>query len=171
MQKVATFEKISFSQFENDWMKTFGNDNDSKKIYDAISLPKRATTGSAGYDFFAPVDITIAPKSTILIPTAIRVKIAESWVLLCFPRSSLGFKFRLQLNNTVAIIDSDYYHSDNEGHIFAKLTNDTLDDKTVSIGQGVGFMQGIFMPFGITTDDVADTIRNGGLGSTTVVKL
>ena len=28
-------------------------------------------------------------------------------------------------------------------------------------------MQGIFVPFGITTDDDVDTIRNGGFGSTT----
>ena len=45
-------------------------------------------------------------------------------------RSGLGFKFRLQLNNTVGIIDSDYFYSDNEGHIFAKLTNDTNENKS-----------------------------------------
>ena len=44
------------------------------------------------------------------------------WVLKCYPRSGLGFKYRLQLNNTVGIIDSDYFYSDNEGHIFSKIT-------------------------------------------------
>lgn len=53
----------------------------------------------------------------------------DNWVLQCYPRSGLGFKFRLQLNNTVGIIDSDYYYSDNEGHIFAKITNDTNEGK------------------------------------------
>ena len=43
-----------------------------------------------------------------------RAKMEENWVLQCYPRSGLGFKFRLQLNNTVGIIDSDYYNSDNE---------------------------------------------------------
>ena len=43
----------------------------------------------------------------------------EGWVLKCYPRSGLGFKFRLQLNITVGIIDCDYYNSDNEGLIFA----------------------------------------------------
>ena len=79
----------------------------------------------------------------------------------------LGFKYRLQLNNTVGIIDSDYYYSDNEGHIFAKLTNDTNEGKTVELKAGEGFMQGIFVEYGITLDDDADGIRNGGLGSTT----
>ena len=89
------------------------------------------------------------------------------WVLKCYPRSGLGFKFRLQLNNTVGIIDSDYYYSDNEGHIFSKITNDSKEGKTVEIKAGEGFMQGIFTEYGITLDDDATEIRNGGFGSTT----
>ena len=69
----------------------------------------------------------------------------ENWVLKCYPRSGLGFKYRLQLNNTVGIIDSDYFYSDNEGHIFAKLTNDSNEGKTVELEAGSGFMQGIFV--------------------------
>ena len=130
-------------------------------------LPKRATKGSAGYDFFSPIDITLQPNFTIKIPTGIRCKINDGWVLQCYPRSGLGFKYRLQLNNTVGIIDSDYYYSDNEGHIFAKITNDTNEDKTIEIEAGTGFMQGIFMEYGITMDDEATGIRNGGFGSTT----
>ena len=74
----------------------------------------------------------------------------QDWVLKCYPRSGLGFKFRLQLNNTVGIIDSDYFYSDNEGHIFAKITNDSNEGKTVNIQAGTGFMQGIFVEYGIT---------------------
>ena len=91
----------------------------------------------------------------------------EDWVLQLFPRSGLGFKFRLQLNNTVGIIDSDYYYSDNEGHIFAKVTNDSNEGKTLKVDAGAGFMQGIFLQYGITIDDDAQGIRNGGFGSTT----
>ena len=88
-------------------------------------------------------------------------------MLKIYPRSGLGFKFRLQLNNTVGIIDSDYYYSDNEGHIFMKITNDSNEGKTVSIKQGDGFAQGIFVEYGITVDDEVTEIRNGGFGSTT----
>ena len=126
----------------------------------------RATSGSAGYDFFAPVSLTIAPGETVKIPTGIRVEMEENWVLKCYPRSGLGFKYRLQLNNTVGIIDSDYFESDNEGHIFIKLMNDSRENKTVTVQAGEGFAQGIFLPFGICEDDDAQDIRNGGLGST-----
>jgi len=136
-------------------------------VYDAIRLPKRATAGSAGYDFFAPFDIELKVGETVKVPTGIRVKIDEGWLLSLYPRSGLGFKFRLQLDNTVGIIDSDYYFSDNEGHIFAKLTNDSKEGKTVTIAAGTGFMQGIFTEYGITDDDEADGVRNGGFGSTT----
>ena len=127
----------------------------------------RATAGSAGYDFFAPVEVTLQPGETVKIPTGIRVEMEQDWVLKCYPRSGLGFKYRLQLNNTVGIIDSDYFYSDNEGHIFAKLTNDTNEGKTLVIPAGTGFMQGIFVEYGITVDDAAEGVRNGGFGSTT----
>ncbi|MBQ1235244.1 MAG: deoxyuridine 5'-triphosphate nucleotidohydrolase, partial [Oscillospiraceae bacterium] len=72
-----------------------------------------------------------------------------------------------QLNNTVGIIDSDYYNSSNEGHIMIKLTNDTVDGRTIRIKAGQGFAQGVFLPFGITEDDDANGLRDGGFGSTT----
>ena len=80
----------------------------------------------------------------------------------------MGFKYRLQLNNTVGIFDSDYFYSDNEGHMFAKLTNDSKEGKVLELQAGVGFMQGIFVRYGITVDDNMDEldVRNGGLGST-----
>ena len=87
-------------------------------------------------------------------------------MLAVFPRSGLGFKFRLQLNNTVGIIDSDYYFSDNEGHIFVKITHDSNEGKKVSLKEGDGFAQGIFIPYGVTEDDDVKTTRNGGFGST-----
>lgn len=101
------------------------------------------------------------------MPTGIRVWMEPQYVLQLYPRSGLGFRYRLQLNNTVGIIDSDYYYSDNEGHIFAKLTNDSKEGKTVVIAQGDGFMQGIFLEYGITVDDEVEAVRNGGFGSTT----
>ena len=162
MKRIAQFEKVSLEQFRQGYDGT-----DPEKVYDAIKLPCRATSGSAGYDFFAPQDIRLAAGETVKIATGIRVKIEDGWVLQIYPRSGLGFKYRLQLNNTVGIIDSDYYHSDNEGHIFIKLTNDTNEGKTVEIPVGTGFAQGIFTEYGITYDDNVSEARNGGFGSTT----
>ena len=169
MKRIAKFEKVSYKQFVNDWIDTFGNQSNQiiTEIYNNIKLPKRATEGSAGYDFYAPIDIELAPNTTIKIPTGIRVKMEKGWVLKCYPRSGLGFKYRAQLNNTVGIIDEDYFYSDNEGHIFAKVTNDTNESKLLKVKSGDGFMQGIFVEYGITVDDEADGVRNGGFGSTT----
>ena len=171
MKRIAQFEKVSIDRFLEDWMDSFSSDNkdEVKQIYNKLKLPKRATSGSAGYDFFSPINFTLKPGETIKIPTGIRVRIEDGWVLKCYPRSGLGFKYRIQLNNTVGIIDSDYYGSDNEGHIFCKLTNDSNEEKVAIVPEGTGFMQGIFVEYGITVDDEQDKIRNGGMGSTTEV--
>ena len=144
MNRIARFEKVSKEKFFEGWKDTF--------------------------DFFAPVKITLKPGETVKIPTGVRVWMEQDWVLKCYPRSGLGFKYRLQLNNTVGIIDSDYYYSDNEGQIFAKITNDSNEGKTVEVEAGDGFMQGIFVQYGITLDDDVTEVRNGGFGSTTKKK-
>lgn len=169
MKRIAKFEKVSFEEFEKGFNNSFtpAKEINVKEIYDEIKLPCRATKGSAGYDFFSPIDFKLLPNETITIPTGIRVKIEEGWVLKIYPRSGLGFKFRVQLNNTVGIIDQDYYYSDNEGHIFLKITNRTNMEKVVNVEKGKGFAQGIFVEFGITVDDDVSEIRNGGFGSTT----
>lgn len=168
MEKIAKFEKVSFEQFKNDWKKNFENtDEEIKQIYDDIKLPHRATKQSAGYDFYAPVDIEMKPGEVKLIPSGIRAKIDDGYVLMLYPRSSLGFKFRMQLNNTVGVIDADYYNADNEGHIMCKFTNDTHEDKVLKVDKGAGMVQGIFMSFGITVDDDSNEERTGGIGSTT----
>ena len=141
-------------------------EDDLKKMWEEIALPSRATTGSAGYDFKAPFTFEMRPGETMKIPTGIRVKIDEGWWLGCLPRSGLGFKFRMQFDNTMGVIDSDYYFSDNEGHIFAKITNDSKSQKIVHVEAGNGFMQEIFIPYGITYSDDATGVRNGGMGST-----
>lgn len=180
INNAGKFGKVSFSQFASDFIGgTSLKYNEEHpmpdsiykgllEVYDGIKLPKRATIGSAGYDIFAPVDIYLAPGCTATIATGINAAIEEGWALMCFPRSGLGFKFRMQLDNTVGIIDSDYIFSDNEGHILLKITNDSLEDKTLHVDAGKAFAQAVFIPFGITYDDDADGVRNGGFGSTSI---
>lgn len=168
MEKIAKFMKVKYEQFEADWLKAFPESENVKEIYDGIKLPKRATSGSAGYDFYAPADITLKQGESTLIPTGIRAKIDTGWVLSIFPRSGLGFKHRVQLDNTVGIIDSDYFNSSNEGHIMIKVSCDAHDSgHEVCLNAGDGFAQGIFTQFGITVDDNSDGVRDGGFGSTT----
>ncbi len=172
MKRIAKFHKVSFEQFKAGWLGEFPQttEEELKEIYEDIRLPKRATAGSAGYDFYAPETFSLKSGETIKIPTGIRVEMEDGWVLKCYPRSGLGFKYRLQLDNTVGIIDSDYFYSDNEGHMFAKITSDAKQDKTLTVEKGQGFMQGIFVEYGITVDDEVTAVRNGGFGSTTNTK-
>ena len=75
MKRIAKFQKVSYEQFTEGWIDTFGatNAEEIKTIYDHIKLPKRATSGSAGYDFYAPVTLTMKPGETVKVPTGIRV--------------------------------------------------------------------------------------------------
>lgn len=155
------FEKISEEQFKKDFEGYVVN-------YDNIKLPQRATKGSAGYDFFVPFSFTLAAGNTIKIPTGIRVLLDNDKFLGIVPRSGLGFKYRLQLDNTMGIIDASYAGSDNEGHIFIKVTNDSREGKILELKAGDAFAQGIIFPYFTVDGDTDDNKpeRNGGFGST-----
>ena len=140
-----------------------------------INLPKRGTSGSAGYDFEAAEDIIIPSfmnnpnheqvKPT-MVPTGIKAKMPSHVVLEIHVRSSIGVKKLLMLPNQTGIIDSDYYNNpDNEGHIYIPLIN--LSNHVVKIKKGERIAQGIFLNYLITDDDKVKSIRNGGFGSTT----
>lgn len=160
MNGIARFYHVSPSRFREDWADAFPGAD----IPPLPPLPRRATAGSAGYDFFAPEGFRLEPGETVKLPTGVRARIGDGWVLMLFPRSGLGFKYRLQLNNTVGVVDADYFGARNEGHIFVKLTN--AGDRPVEVARGEAFAQGVFLPFGITEDDDAAGERTGGFGST-----
>lgn len=169
MQEVARFEKVSLEEYieANKRIERERGDWVYRMEWEDIKQPTRATSGSAGYDFYAPYSFDIPFDSDTYnepphILTGIRCKIEPGWFLMCCPKSGLGFKYGMRLSNTIGIIDSDYYFSDNEGHIQAKFSA----HKPFSVNAGQKFMQGIFIPYGITCDDHANAVRNGGFGST-----
>lgn len=184
---MIKFEKVSFEEFkkafENEVAHEFTGyqcvtEEELKKYYDEIKLPERSTSGSAGYDFFAPFNFNFRPqyqcKMSILceeyqflFPTGIRfVTDRDDIVLICVPKSGLGCKYGMRLKNTVGVIDSDYFKSDNEGHIKVKMSLDSTFNYCVD--RGKAFMQGVIVPFIKTDDDCVDSKRNGGFGSTGV---
>ncbi len=179
---MTKFEKVSEWQFNESRTVTkytedkitprvFGTpspliDQSTIESYDDIILPKRATKHSAGYDFFSPISFTLRPGDTIRFSTGIRVLMPPDMFLAIFPRSGLGFKYRLQLDNTVGIIDADYANAANEGNIAIKITNDARDGSVLQIEKGQAIAQGILLRYDITDDDDATAERVGGLGST-----
>lgn len=169
--RIAEFYKVSFNQFKKDFESIYPNTSLSeekiKEIYEGIKLPSRATTASAGYDFYLPFEINLEVGDEIMIPTGIRAQFREDYALFIMPKSGLGTKSRLIMYNTAALIDADYFYSDNEGHIMIKLLYDLRNNnKTLSLPAGKSFVQGVFLPFGITQSDNATGRRNGGFGST-----
>lgn len=168
MKCVAHFEKVPYEQFMQDSKKfsSLMHPDCLKKVWATLPLPKRSTSGSAGYDFVIPFDCILEPGESAVFPTGIRAEIEDGWVLMLYPRSSLGFKYRMQLDNTTGVIDSDYYHAENYGHIMAKITNDSRNGLILKLSAGDRFMQGVFFPYGITIDDDTDETRFGGIGST-----
>lgn len=156
LPKIARFCHVSQKQFESDGGKGQAN---------AVRLPQRMTSGSAGHDFFLPAPLMLEVNESAVVATGTRCKIAEGWVLMIMPKSGLGFKFGLRLANTVGVIDSDYFGAANEGHILIKLTN--AGKARIELSAGAAFAQGIFLPFGTVEDDDTDDIRHGGIGSTT----
>lgn len=189
--EIAKFEKVSLET----WLKTFEDaakeggklskeEYDSfTKMYDEIKLPERATSGSAGYDIFLPLDIPpVFPGYSLPVPTGLKCKIAPGWVMLIAPKSGLGMRYKMRLDNTIGVIDSDYYNCEsNEGHIIVSFSNE-LPPVTVTnpitqkpeipkelilqIPRGKAFVQALFVPFGIVEGDNNKGIRMGGFGST-----
>ena len=158
--KVARFGHVSAAQ----WAEAMGEKAAEAIALEEIPLPRRATAGSAGYDFFAPAETLIPAGGSALIPTGIRAEMEKGWVLILFPRSSLGFRTGIRLSNTAGIIDSDYAYARNEGHIMVKMRNPS--ETPVVIGRGERFCQGIFLPYGTAEEDEEFTERQGGFGST-----
>lgn len=173
MEAVAKFYLVSLDRFMVDYIgksEDLSSRIDEKIIdniqqaYKSIVLPQRATKGSAGYDIRSPFGFTLAPGETKKFPTGLRCRINPGWVLMVFPRSSVGFKYHVALNNTVGIIDSDYFYADNEGHIWCKIHN--FGDYNMVVEPNDRICQGIFVPFGVTSDDEVTALRSGGIGST-----
>lgn len=167
---MAEFMKVSYEQFYRDCIKLetagtlwFMDENEIGAIYDRIQLPQRATEGSAGYDFFIPFPASFITINPVLIPTGVRILLDPGQFLMCVPRSGLGFKYGMRLRNSVGIIDEDYFHADNEGHIMAKITC----DEPFKLAAGDRFMQGIILNYNCVSNDTPmNTKRTGGFGST-----
>lgn len=174
--KVGTFWRVSLPEYTKEMKLQFGerfSDEQIAEIHANIKLPRRATTGSAGYDFFAPFYFFLPSWGDITIPTGIKAQIQPGWFLGFYPRSGTGMKHYLRIANTIGVVDSDYFgNPTNEGHIMAKIRKESgprdtsTPTKDVEFKAGDAFCQAIFIPFGITTDDDADGVRVGGIGST-----
>lgn len=151
--RVATFEKVSFETFKRDMTEHLGSivegkDDIIQHMYDTIKIPERISSDSAGYKFYAPFSFMPQTGNGIIIPTGIKCKIEPGWILQIFPPNQRGFKYGIELYNTIKVYDS----TNEDNHIILKLTTKTNENKEV-IDKGTVFCQGIFLPYGLATND------------------
>ena len=132
---------------------------------DDVKLPERATANSAGYDFFAPEDITLPAKTLTRVMTGIKCELRPYMVLILANRSSNPSKKGLYLANGVGIVDADYYNNlDNEGEIGFEFYNNSEEDIIISKNEKIG--QGIITTYIKVENDNTTGPRAGGFGST-----
>lgn len=159
---MIKFEKVKFETFRqslNDCGLITSEEN-AKRIYENIKLPKRSTSNSAGYDFFFPFELKTKEGK---YPLGIKSYMDTDKVLLIFPRSSLGFKYGFALSNSTGVIDSDYVDNEtNEGQIMIKFSC----EKEIEFKQNDKICQGVFVKYYVTEDDDSTEKRTGGIGST-----
>lgn len=129
------------------------------------TLPKRATKGSAGYDFHLKEPLTIRPGESILTLTDVKCQLEPNEVLYLHVRSSIGIKKHLMMGNGTGVIDSDYYgNPDNDGNIGVCLHN--YGTGTIILEAGERVAQGVIHPFNAT--ETVEGTRTGGIGSSGV---
>ena len=142
---MRNFQKVSIDEFGKYY---------DKSLYEEYDLPKRMTSHSAGYDFFAIEGFIIKPGEIKKIPTGYKATFEPDEVLLIVDRGSMGYKYNVRITNQVIVIDADYYNNkDNEGHIFIKIQNE--GQKTVKFKAGEAIAQGIFLKYLITKSDMS----------------
>lgn len=138
--------------------------NHARGIYETHGAPAYATTGSAGLDLRATNTTRIPAGEQRTITTGIAAAIPENHVGLLVIRSSLGKHHRLNLANSVGVIDSDY-----RGEIAAVIRSHGR--KSYLIEEGERVCQLVIIPIAqpaITTVDSLDATARGtgGFGST-----
>ena len=172
MNKVAEFKKVSLIQWTQDIRcikdsehRGMNRHHSPKSLWYAIELPVRATKGSAGHDIKTPIGIVVKPQQQVIIPTGLRCEMSDDYVMFIAPRSSMGIKNHMFLSNTIGVIDSDYAHANNEGHIWLAVENHGTED--LVLPRGTAIAQAIFLPYGTADTEEILRKRNGGIGSTT----
>lgn len=77
-------------------------------IHPTFQLPTKATEGSAAYDIYMPEAGSVIDHTPTKIALGFAAEVPQGFAALIFPRSGVGTKHGLELNNTCGIIDADY---------------------------------------------------------------
>ena len=135
-----------------------------------ITLPAYETAGAAGADIRANFDdrgeVTLTAGARALIPTGLRMAIADGYEVQIRPRSGLALKHGISMVNAPGTIDSDY-----RGPVGVILIN--LGEHDFTVTHGMRIAQMVVAPVvqaQFTVADALDDTPRGadGFGSTGV---
>lgn len=133
-------------------------------LYANAVMPSRATKGSAGYDFHAMTDGNIKPGGMMLVQTGVawsaEVAATSRLVGILKSRSSLAIR---NLSVEGGVVDQDY-----DGEIKIILRNHGKEDFAFKAGDKLAQM--ILTQYCHMYDEEFDSERDGGFGSTDIVK-
>jgi dUTP pyrophosphatase len=135
----------------------------------SFELPKYETTGAAGADVRASLEVpsaplVINPGERVLVPTGLGMEIPQGFEVQVRPRSGMSFKTSLMVVNAPGTIDSDY-----RGEVKIILGNMGSTDQVINHGDRVAqlVLAPVTQAFYLAEEMLTDTARGaGGFGST-----
>lgn len=77
-------------------------------FHENFRMPTKGTQGAGAYDIYMPEAGSASDHSPTRVSLGFAAEVPEGYVAMIFPRSGVGAKHGLELNNTCGIIDSDY---------------------------------------------------------------
>lgn len=134
------------------------------RVDPSLPLPRYATEGAAGFDFYCRETVEVAPGAIAAIPSNAIIAVPDGYVLVVALRSSTPSSQGLIIPNGVGIIDRDYCGPEDEIGIL--VYNIGRDPVTVERGERIA--QGLLLPVGGVEWDEQPTSgpSRGGFGST-----
>lgn len=136
---------------------------DIQSLHQAFIMPIKASDKAGAFDIFMP-EAGVINGTSQLIPLGFAAAIPNGHVGLLLPRSSVGAKHGVELNNTCGVIDSDY-----RGEWKAALR--TKSGLYYSYGAGDRLLQFMIVPIANVSLNLVKSLDEtdrgtGGFGST-----
>lgn len=79
-----------------------------EKCRDNAHIPSFAHDFDAGADVYAAEDAEVAPHSTVIVPTGLKMAIPYNWKVSVRPRSGMSAKTNIRIANAPGTIDTGY---------------------------------------------------------------
>lgn len=135
-----------------------------KPLHPNFKVPTRGTEHAGGFDLYMPEAGRVYPHEAegVMVDLGFSAEVPPGHVALLLPRSGVGAKQGLALNNTCGVIDADYR---GEWRACLRVHN----DRSVFWEAGERMLQMVIVPVATPTltvvDELSDTARGeGGFG-------